>query len=116
MNRQYLGIASNQTGQNFDTLVFGDVASSFVERVDGPSPTEAIGDASAGEVSATVAAVTLPEVALDQSKANFIAAVTTSAISANNKLVGFQGDFTFDERVVSFQSDPVQKAGITGEN
>ena len=68
---------------------------------------------SAGEVAfATVAAVALPEVAGDQSKSNFIAAVTTSAIDAKNKLVGFQGDFTFDERVVTFQSPPVQKAGI----
>ena len=71
---------------------------------------------SAGEVPATVAAVALPEVAVDQSKSNFIAAVTTSAIDAKNKLVGFQGDFTFDERVVTFQSEPVQKAGLTGGN
>ena len=42
--------------------------------------------------------------------------VTTTAIDAENKLVGFQGDFTFDERVVTFQSEPVRKAGITGGN
>jgi hypothetical protein len=42
--------------------------------------------------------------------------VTTTTIDAKNKLVGFQGDFTFDERVVSFQSEPVEKAGITGSN
>ena len=116
VNRTYTGIVSNQTGQNYDTLVFGDVASGFVERVDGPSPTEADDGTSAGEVPATVAAVALPEVAVDQSKTNFIAAVTTSAIDAKNKLVGFQGDFTFDERVVTFQSEPVQKAGLTGGN
>ena len=34
-NRTYMGIMSNQTGQNYDTLVFGDTASSFVELVDG---------------------------------------------------------------------------------
>ena len=71
---------------------------------------------SADEVPATVAAVALPEVAVDQSRSNFIAAVRTSAIDAKNKLVGFQGDFTFDERVVTFQSEPVRKAGITGGN
>ena len=115
-NRTYPGIVSNQTAQNYDTLVFGDVASGFVHRPDGPSQT-AVGDGtSAGEVPATVAAVALPEVAVDQSKSNFIAAVRTSAIDAKNKLVGFQGDFTFDERVVTFQSEPVQKAGITGGN
>ena len=47
---------------------------------------------------------------------NFIAPVTTTAIDAKNKLVGFQGDFTFDERVITFQGEPVQKAGITGGN
>ena len=116
VNRTYSGVGSNQTAQNFDTLVFGDVASAFVERVDGPSPTEAVDGTSAGEVPATVAAVALPEVAANQSKSNFIAAVTTSAIDANNRLVGFQGDFTFDERVVTFQNEPVQKAGMTGGN
>ena len=79
---------------------------------------------SADEVAATVAVVALPEVAVDQlptlsraqSKSNFIAAITTSAIDAKNKLVGFQGDFTFDERVVTFAGEPVQKAGMTGGN
>ena len=47
---------------------------------------------------------------------NFIAQVTTTAIDAKNKLVGFQGDFTFDERVVTFQSEPVQNAGLTAGN
>ena len=42
--------------------------------------------------------------------------MTTTTIDAKNKLVGFQGDFTFDERVVTFQNEPVQKAGITGGN
>ena len=71
---------------------------------------------SASEVPATVAAVALPEVAVDQSRSNFIAAVRTSEIDATNKLVGFQGDFTFDERVVTFQSQPVPNAGLTGGN
>ena len=35
-SRTYPGVVSDQTGQNYDTLVFGDVASSFVERLDGP--------------------------------------------------------------------------------
>ena len=42
--------------------------------------------------------------------------VTTTAVDAKNNLVGFQGDFTFDERVVTFHGEPVQKAGITGGN
>ena len=71
---------------------------------------------SSDEVPATVAVVELPELAVDQSKNNFIAEVRSSAIDARNKLVGFQGDFTFDERVVTFQYEPVQKAGITSGN
>jgi len=42
--------------------------------------------------------------------------VRISTIDAKNKLVGFQGDFTFDERVITFKSEPIQKAGLTGGN
>ena len=115
-NRTYTGIVTNQTAQNYDTLVFGDVASGFVELADGPSQTAADDGTSAGEVPATVAALALPNVAVDAFVTNFIVQVTTTAIDAKNKLVGFQGDFTFDERVVTFQSEPVQKAGLTGGN
>ena len=31
VNRTYPGLVSNQTGQNYDTLIFGDVASPFAE-------------------------------------------------------------------------------------
>ena len=68
------------------------------------------------EVASAVAKVSLPEVALEKVSTSFVAAVTTSAIDAKSNLVGFQGDFTFDERVVTFQSPFVQKAGITGGN
>jgi hypothetical protein len=74
-SRTYPGIVSNQTAQNYDTLIFGDVASPFAERLDGPSQTAAGDGTSAGEVPATVAAVAPPEVAVDQSKSNFTAAV-----------------------------------------
>ena len=80
-----------------------------------------------------VITVSLPDVAVDQlrdsdeasrergasrveSMSNFIAPGKTSPIDAKNQLVGFQGDFTFDERVVTFQSEPCGKAGITGGN
>jgi uncharacterized delta-60 repeat protein len=143
-NRTYSGMVSNQTAQNYDTLVLGDVASSFVHRPEGGGDmsvsTLSRLNTSADELPATVAAVTLPEVAVDElptpnseslrergdlasgslsrerSRSNFIAAVRTSTIDAKNKLVGFQGDFTFDERVVTFQGEPVRKAGITSGN
>ncbi len=115
-NRSYLGIVNDQTGQNYDTLVFGDVATPFAERLGDPLLIGTDEGTSASGVAVTVAAVALPEVAIDQSRNNFIAAVTTSAIDAKNNLVGFQGDFTFDERVVTFQSEAVLKAGLTGGN
>ena len=34
-NRTYPGMVSNQTGQNYDALVLGDVASGFVHRPEG---------------------------------------------------------------------------------
>ena len=66
-NRTYTGIVSDQTAQDYDALVFGDVATAFIHRPDGPSQ-DALGDGtsvstlsglntSAGEVPATVAAV-----------------------------------------------------------
>jgi len=114
-SRTYPGVVGDQTAQNYDTLVFGDVAPGFVERPGGPSQDAAGNDViGAGQIAATVAAVALPEVTVTKSRSNFIAAVRTSTIDAKNKLVGFQGDFTFDERVVTFQSEPVRKAGLTG--
>ena len=115
-SRTYLGLVNNQTGQNYDTLIFGDVAGPFADRAGGPSPDAAGNGTGANEIPPTVATVVLPDVVVDQSRTNVIAAVKTSAIDSKNKLVGFQGDFTFDERVVTFQSEPVRKAGITGGN
>jgi hypothetical protein len=68
------------------------------------------------EVAPTVEKVALPEIALDKAMTDFVVPVTTTMIDAKNNLVGFQGDFTFDERVVAFQDPVIQKAGITGGN
>jgi hypothetical protein len=109
-NIPYLGLITNVTNANFDALVYGDTASGFLPRPGGGSLDMATG---AGEVTATVA---LPEVVMDQAKSNFSAVVTAKGIAAEDRLIGFQGDFTFDERVVNFQSEPVQKAGLTSGN
>ena len=101
------------------------MATPFAPRAGGPSQDAAGDDTlSYSEVPSTVAAVALPEVAVDQlrkpsrveSMTNFVAAVRSSDIDAKSNLVGFQGDFTFDERVVTFQSQPVSNAGLTGGN
>jgi plastocyanin len=40
-SRSYLGVVSDQTGQNYNTLIFGDVATTFVHRPEDPSEDEA---------------------------------------------------------------------------
>jgi hypothetical protein len=112
-SRNYVATATDQPNQDYSACVLGDVASNFVHRPVGGSSPDVAGE---GEVPATVAAVSLPNGSVDASVTNFTAEVTTTAIDAANKLVGFQGDFTFDERVVTFQSEPVRNAGLTKGN
>jgi hypothetical protein len=116
VSRTYPGMASDQTGQDYDTLVIGDVATGFVYGPEGPFQSTGAGDMSAGEVPGAVATISLPNVAVGAFVTDFIAQVTTSAIDAKNGLVGFQGDFTFDETVVTFQNPPVSNAGVTAGN
>jgi hypothetical protein len=63
-----------------------------------------------------VAMVSLPIATVDTSVTNFTQPVVTSTINAANNLIGFQGDFTYDETVVTFQSPPVSSAGLTASN
>ena len=116
VSRNYPGIFCSKSGENFSAIVLGDVASPFISRPAGPAPDASGGDTSASELVAKVTEVGLPDVAVDQLAGEFVIPVTTTAINAQDKFVGFQGDFSFDERVVSFQSEPVQKAGVTGGN
>jgi hypothetical protein len=111
-NRAYTALGGNQTGQNFDTIVFGDAATPFAfPRADEPPPVE---DA----VVDNDTSVTLPSIAPNPPKTSFTAPVKTSRIDAKSNIVGFQGDFTFDERVVMFSDPerPVQNAGLTAGN
>src|SRR5205814_2593908 len=94
-SRTYSAIASNQTGQNYDALVFGDVAPGFVDRPEGPSQDAPGDDSSISEVTPAVAMVALPSVVVDTSVTNFIAEVATSTIDGKDKRIGFQGDVTF---------------------
>ncbi len=109
-NRVYAPL-SNQSAQNYDVVVFGDVSPAFAN----PRPA---GDPSSDAVSIpTDTQVLLPDVQSNQPSArSFIAPVTATTINGANKLVGFQGDITFDERSIVFDTDPVQKAGLTAKN
>ena len=81
--------------------VIGDVAVPFVNR-----PGEESADAlEENELTySSVTSVNLPEITGTQSRRGFTAPVTSSMVDAKENLVGFQGDFTFDERVVTFCS------------
>jgi hypothetical protein len=98
----YAPIVANQTSQNYNAVILGDAATAFVApRPGGPEPDAAIEN----EIASTVAYVSLDR-----------AGVSSSAIDAKSNLVGFQGDFTFDERVVTLASLPVSNAGLTAGN
>ena len=47
---------------------------------------------------------------------DFTQPVVTSAINPADNQVGFQGDFTFNSTMVTFQNPPVSGAGLTGSN
>lgn len=106
--RTYSGLAGNQSGQDYGALIFGDVASGFVYREGNPS----LDPPKIGRVTE----VNLPEVIVDLSVTNFTVAVTTTVINARDNLVGFQGDFSFDETMVNFADNPVTNAGLTSDN
>jgi len=112
-NRTYAGIITDQTGQDYDALIFGDVASPFGNAPDGPAQGLSNDDASPANLLAPVGTVALPNITINNSVTDFSAAVTTSIIDAKNNLVGFQGDVTFDSTVLTFQDPPVQPAGLT---
>ena len=130
-NRTYSNPTTNQTGQNYAALIFGDINGDTSFPADGPglgslssSPTGQTSSASGlsgfGEaLDGLTAEISLPRVgidatAVDKSINTNTAAVTSTAIAAKNRLVGFQGDLIFDERMITFESEPVQKAGLTG--
>jgi len=114
-NRTYSAIVTNQNGQNYNALIYGDVASGFVHRPEnGPSPDSVAEETKSEEVGVKIEAVALPNGNVGSRVTNFIAPVTTTLIEAEDNLVGFQGDFTFDERIITFLDPPVEEAGLTG--
>jgi hypothetical protein len=113
LNRVYtMPLSGNQTAQDYSAIVLGDVVAAFVPG----NPRPEVPPGEEPTIPSTVASVALPDVTFNQSKSSSIGAVKTSAIDPNSQLVGFQGDLTFDERVVTFESQPVQSAGLTANN
>src|SRR5204862_8094737 len=60
--------------------------------------------------------VSLPTATVTTAVTNFTQPVVTTAINPSDNLIGFQGDVTFDETVVTFQGTPVSGAGLTASN
>lgn len=60
--------------------------------------------------------VSLPFATITTAVTNFTQPVTTTSIDPSYNLVGFQGDFTFDSTVITFQANPASAAGLTGTN
>src|SRR5678815_255387 len=116
VSRSYPALTNDQSGQDYDALIFGDVSTSFVYRPEGAAPPNAHEVGTSRDVIATIGMVSLPNVVVRGSGGDFITEVKTSTINPNNKFVGFQGDISFDERVIIFRDEPVQKAGITKGN
>jgi hypothetical protein len=57
--------------------------------------------------------VALPERVIEGAAETFAVPVTTTRLDAEEKLVAFQGDFTFDSSVVNFETPAVARAGLT---
>lgn len=63
-----------------------------------------------------VSTVSLPVATVTTAVTTFVQPVVTTNINASDNLVGFQGDFTFDETVATFQNPPVSGTGLTSTN
>jgi len=109
-NRPYSNLVANQTAQDYAAILIGDVTGDVTptianrdERANSPTPS-------------AVATVSLPISNVSTNVTDFTLPVTTTTINSSDNLVGFQGDFTFDSSVVTFQATPTSPAGLTATN
>lgn len=107
----YRSIANSQASQDFNALVLGDIVAPFTI----PANRTEEDSAESSQVSSAVTEVSVPQIVQGQSKDTTLL-VTSSPIDAGSNFIGFQGDLVFDERAITFQSEPIQKAGMTAGN
>lgn len=125
-NRTYVSITSDQTNQDYDALVIGDTTGDLTPSSPTTSPATSSSTTSSSTAASSirafaslfaptaVATVSLPAANVSTpTVTTFTLPVTTSNIPLADNLVAFQGDFTFDPTVVSFQTPAVSKAGLT---
>ncbi|HEY6121346.1 MAG TPA: DUF4214 domain-containing protein [Pyrinomonadaceae bacterium] len=115
-NRSYVSVISDQLNQDYDAFVTGDVTGDLPPT----SPqSESIANSntfaqSQSPLGIVVNSVNLPSASVSTpTVTNFTLPVTTTNIDPALNLVAFQGDFTFDPTVVTFQSPAVTKSGLT---
>jgi hypothetical protein len=111
--RPYSNLATSQSAQGYESLVIGDITGDVTPSLANP---EARNSAAPRITPSSVATVSLPVGNVGTSVTVFTLPVTTSNINASDNLVGFQGDFTFDSSVVTFQAAPASPAGLTASN
>ena len=118
-SRSYPNLSANQPSQNYDALMIGDINGDLTPTRANPDPGNSTASVSRVSSSArlvtpsVVATVSLPIANIGTNVTNFTLPVTTSNINAADNLVGFQGDFTFDSSVVTFQGTSASGAGLT---
>jgi hypothetical protein len=115
-SRSYSTVVNNQINQNYDALILGDVAAGFVHRPESPAEmatSEAADNETAEETSAPIVTVSLADITTEAGHANSIIPTKVSPIDPESRIVGFQGDLLFDERILTFENEPVQKADLT---
>ena len=121
-SRSYDSLAASQSGQNYDALVIGDISGDLTPtRVypEGNSPVASAnvpGPSSNSNAPSAVATVSLPIANISTSVTNFTLPVTTSNIDSTDNLQAFQGEFSFDSTVVTFQATPASGAGLTASS
>ena len=115
-SRTYISITSDQTAQNFDALLLGEVSGNWVPA--GPTQTITSGSLKdkKGDVSiqapcgAPAIPVTLPTASVASNLTNFTLPIVIGNTTGES-VTGYDIRFTFDPAVVGLQATPVDTAG-----
>jgi len=112
-NRQYPNLTASQLSRDYSALVIGDITGDVTPTI---ANRDFANSAAHPVTPSTVSMVSLPVANVGTSVTNVTQPVTTTNIDVADNLVGFQGDFTFDSSVVTFQVAPASPAGLTATN
>jgi CSLREA domain-containing protein len=112
-SQSYPNLSTSQS-QDYSALVIGDITGDVTPTIANRDSAKAVANP---VTPSTVAMVSLPVANVSTNVTSFTQPVTTTNIDAADNLVGFQGDFTFDSSVVTFQvPTSASPAGLTAIN